>query len=102
MTLQVYKLHPDAALPRRALPESIGFDIEAYRKTENGRPSHYIIGPQQTVLISTGIIALAPPAHAILVCSRSGMAARGIIVSNAPGVVDTDYTGEIKVLLTNL
>jgi len=36
-----------------------------------------------------------------MVCSRSGLASRGIFVANAPGIVDPDYTGEIKVILFN-
>lgn len=99
--LKVFRLHPDAALPRRALLESIGYDIEAHLKTEGNRPSHRIIGPQCTVSIPTGLCILPPDGYCLLVCSRSGMASSGIVVANAPGVIDPDYTGEVRVLLCN-
>jgi len=36
-----------------------------------------------------------------LVCSRSGLASRGIVVNNAPGIIDADYTDEVKIILMN-
>lgn len=99
--LQVFRLRKEANLPRRALSKSVGFDVEAFLLTESGRPSTKIIPPQCTISISTGVVVLPPAGFSILVCSRSGMAAAGLIVANAPGVIDPDYTGELKVLLCN-
>lgn len=64
------------------------------------------IGPGQARMIPTGLVvarfAERPRmSTAILVCSRSGLATKGIFVANAPGVIDPDYRGEIKVILFN-
>lgn len=100
--LKATLLHPDAKLPRRATPESIGADVYAYLKTEHGRPNKLVIPPGTTRMVPSGIVAVAQPPFSILVCSRSGLAAeRTLFVTNAPGVVDPDYRGEIKVLLHN-
>ena len=100
-TLQVYKIHPDATLPFRALPESIGYDISAYLKTNEGRNSTKMVPAQHTISIPCGLVVLAPAGFSLLVCSRSGLALRGVFVANSPGVIDPDYVGELKVLLCN-
>lgn len=99
--LQVFKIHPDAQLPFRALPESIGYDISAYLKTQEDRPSTKMLAAQSTTTLSCGLVVLAPPGYCLLVCSRSGLAMRGVFVANAPGIIDPDYVGELKVLLCN-
>ena len=90
-----------AKLPSRAYDDSIGLDIYAFLLSESGRPNKAILPPRTTRLIPTGISAKPPSGHAILVCSRSGLATHSIFVTNAPGVVDADYRGEIKVLMYN-
>jgi dUTP pyrophosphatase len=50
--------------------------------------------------ISTGIAIELPPGHVGLICSRSGLAHKnGLQVLNAPGVIDEDYRGELKIIL---
>jgi len=100
-TLQVCRLHPEAILPKRALEFSVGYDISAHMLTESGRPSSRIIPAQSTSMIPTALVCIPPEGGFLLVCSRSGLASRGVFVANAPGVVDPDYTGEVKVLLVN-
>lgn len=99
--LKITLMHPDAKLPRTATPESIGADVYAYCKSESGRPVKLVVPAQSTRMIPTGIIAVSQPPFSILVCSRSGLASKGIFVTNAPGVIDPDYRGEIKILLHN-
>lgn len=99
--LKITKLHKDAKLPRVATPESIGADVYAYCKSETGREIKMVIAPGTTRMIPTGIIAVAQPPFCIFVCSRSGLAKESLFVINAPGVVDPDYRGEIKILLHN-
>jgi dUTP pyrophosphatase len=61
------------------------------------------IAPNARALIPTGIAIALPHAHEAQVRPRSGLAGRhGLTVLNAPGTVDTDYRGEIQVLLVNL
>jgi dUTP pyrophosphatase len=60
------------------------------------------IGPGERVSIGTGIAVEIPPGHAGLVLPRSGLAAEhGIALVNAPGLIDSGYRGEVRVLLLN-
>jgi len=53
--------------------------------------------------VGTGIAIELPPGHVGLICSRSGLAAKeGVFVVNAPGIIDEDYRGELKVALGRL
>jgi dUTP pyrophosphatase len=99
--VQFVRLSPHAAIPCRAYGESAAFDLSACLVSENGRYRTATIGPGVVQLIGTGIALRPPRGHCVLVCSRSGMATQGVFVANAPGVVDPDYTGEIKVILIN-
>ena len=99
--LSVVKLHPDAALPTYAYTESAAMDLCAHLLSSGAHSFVLTIPPNAVKLVGTGLAMRPPPGHVILVCSRSGLAARGIFVANAPGVVDPDYTGEIKVALYN-
>lgn len=102
MTLKLEILRaPGAKLPYRGYDESVGLDLYALILTDGGRANKLILPPRTTRLVPTGISVRPPPGHAVLICSRSGMAASSIFVTNAPGVVDPDYRGEIKVLLYN-
>lgn len=61
------------------------------------------IQPGKRAVIATGLSGAIPKGHAGLVCSRSGIALKyGVVVANAPGVIDPDYRGEWKVILANL
>jgi len=101
MNLTFTKLHPEAAPPIRAYGSSAAWDLAAFLKTPEGRYRTLTLAPRSTILIPTGLSLLAPPGSVLLICSRSGLAARSVFVTNSPGVVDPDYVGEIKVLLSN-
>lgn len=101
MQLGIFKLRKDALLPRRGMDQSVGLDLHAYLISETGRQNTLLIPPHTTRRIPTGLVIVPPLGHTILVCSRSGMASKGIFVTNGPGVVDPDYRGEIVVLLHN-
>jgi dUTP pyrophosphatase len=61
-----------------------------------------MVGPGERVVMPTGIAVAIPAGHAGLVTPRSGLAARyGLGVVNGPGLVDSGYRGEIKVILIN-
>lgn len=101
LKLEVMFLSNAASVPFRAYADSAAFDLSACLLNDAGRPFTATIAPNSTKLIGTGL-ALRPPAgHLVLICSRSGFASQGVFVANAPGVVDPDYTGEIKVILYN-
>ena len=90
--MKVKKLNKDAILPTRGSVEAIGADIYSIEDI--------IIPPKEHRLISTGISAQAPKGCYIRIAPRSGLAAKNSIDVLA-GVVDRDYTGEIKVILIN-
>lgn len=101
--LQYFKLHPEAVPPARAYERAVGYDLHAHILTAEGTPSVSHIVPHSSKMISTGLVLIPPPRHYLMVCSRSGLAAHDppIFVANAPGIIDPDYTGEIKVILFN-
>lgn len=102
--LQIKRLVDSAKLPTRGTPTSIGLDVYAHLLTDTGRPNTAIIPPRSTRLIDTGLAVRPPEGYAVFVCSRSGLAAdrqRPLFVANAPGVVDPDYIGELKIILYN-
>jgi dUTP pyrophosphatase len=108
MSIAFTKLQPDAKPPFLATANSIGADIHAYLKTEYGKPSTMLVAPGATRLVPTGLIVVArsnplrdEAARFLAVCSRSGLATKGIFVANAPGIIDPDYRGELKVILFN-
>jgi dUTP pyrophosphatase len=88
----VQKLRPDAILPTKGSPDSAGFDLYSIIGLE--------LNPGERYLFPTGLI-LQPDSKDsyIRVAPRSGLAVKGIDVG--AGVVDYDYTGEVKVLLIN-
>ena len=90
--LQIQRLSTKAIIPTRATPESIGYDIYA--------TNQIIIPRSQNALINTGLAMRPPKGCYVRIASRSGLALKKSIQVGA-GVVDPDYTGEIKVVLFN-
>ena len=87
----------DLPAPERATAASAGFDLRA---CVDGAVE---IAPGQRAMVPTGIIVALPEGFEGQVRPRSGLAwKRGLTVLNAPGTVDSDYRGEIRVLLVNL
>jgi len=94
MTVRVARLDARARLPTRAHPGDAGLDLYAVEAA--------VLAPGERASIPTGVAVEIPPGHAGLVLPRSGLAARhGISVVNAPGLIDADYRGEVRVLLLN-
>jgi dUTP pyrophosphatase len=94
MRLEVSRLDPAAVLPTRAYLHDAGFDLYS---VEDAR-----IEPGARGDVRTGIAVAIPPGHAGLVLPRSGLAGRhGIALVNAPGLIDSGYRGELRVLLLN-
>lgn len=95
-TVKFKKLSPDAHLPMKATVGAACYDLFA-------SDSVCIDDMRTFKVIGTGIAIELPPGYVGLVCSRSGLAAKdGVFVLNAPGVIDEDYRGEIKVILGRL
>ena len=86
--------HP---LPAYATSQSAGMDVRASIDTP------LTILPMQRVIVPTGLYLSIPQGYECQVRPRSGLAAKfGVTVANAPGTIDSDYRGEVKVILVNL
>ena len=84
-------------LPRYETPLSAGMDVRA------NLDEPITLGPLERAMVPTGLFVELPQGYEMQVRPRSGLAAkRGITVLNAPGTVDADYRGEVKVILVNL
>jgi dUTP pyrophosphatase len=92
--LPVRRLRADAALPSRAYAGDAGFDLTACDRHE--------LGPGERAVVPTGLAVAIPEGLGGFVLPRSGLAARhGITIVNAPGLIDSGYRGEVKVVLLN-
>jgi dUTP pyrophosphatase len=88
------RLHEDAVIPRRAYAGDAGLDLVACEPAE--------IRPGERAIVGTGLAVAIPEGHAGFVQPRSGLAAEhGITVLNTPGLVDSGYRGELRVILLN-
>lgn len=91
--LKVKRLSPTAVMPTKGTDGAACWDLYASEST-------YLRQDRLVTLVSTGLAFEVPTGYVGLVCSRSGMAAKQrMFVVNAPGVIDEDFRGEIKVIL---
>lgn len=98
MKLRILKLHPEARAPQYATEGAACFDLHAVIDLATCKDSE----PRYTepVTIRTGLAFEVPEGHVMLIFSRSGHGFRdGVSLSNAVGVIDPGYTGEVKVQL---
>ena len=94
--LPIHKLRPTARLPERASEGAAGLDLFA------DLDAPVSLAPGAFALVPTGIAIALPRDHEGQVRPRSGLAAKhGVTVLNAPGTIDEDYRGELKVVLIN-
>lgn len=92
--IYIKKLFDDAIIPSRVYNGDAGVDLHSLKD--------YCIEPGENMLISTGIAISIPHGTVGYIMSRSGLALKHqVVVLNAPGVIDSGYTGEIKVNLMN-
>jgi len=86
--------HP---LPQYETAHAAGMDLRAYITEE------IVLKPLQRLLVPTGLFIELPIGYEAQIRPRSGLAYKhGISIVNAPGTIDADYRGELKVLLVNL
>jgi dUTP diphosphatase len=92
--LPVKRLNDEARLPQRAHDGDAGLDLCACEAAH--------LGPGERWSVGTGIAIEVPDGHAGLVLPRSGLAREhGIALVNAPGLIDSGYRGELRILLLN-
>jgi dUTP pyrophosphatase len=92
--LPIQRLRDDAIVPERAYVGDAGLDLSACERVE--------LQPGERALVGTGLAVAIPEGYAGFVQPRSGLAARhGLTVVNSPGLVDSGYRGELRVVLLN-
>jgi dUTP pyrophosphatase len=92
--LPIQRLREEAVVPARAYAGDAGLDLAACERAE--------LGPGERLVVGTGLAVAIPNGYAGFVQPRSGLAARhGISVVNAPGLIDSGYRGEVRVVLLN-
>ena len=85
-----------ASLPEYQSTGSAGADLRALL------PEPVVLNPGKTILVPTGIFLEIPEGYEAQIRPRSGLALKhGITLLNSPGTIDSDYRGEIKVIMTN-
>jgi dUTP diphosphatase len=92
--LPIQRLREDAIVPERAYEGDAGLDLAACETVQ--------LAPGERAIVGTGLAVAIPEGYAGFVQPRSGLADRhGISIVNAPGLIDSGYRGEIKVILLN-
>jgi dUTP pyrophosphatase len=92
--LPIQRLRGNAVLPARAYQGDAGLDLSACERVE--------VAPGERAVVGTGLAVAIPEGHAGFVQPRSGLADRhGITIVNSPGLIDSGYRGELKVILLN-
>jgi dUTP pyrophosphatase len=92
--VQVVRLRAEATLPGRAYVGDAGLDLATCERLE--------LAPGERAVVPTGLAVAIPEGFAGFVQPRSGLAARhGIAVVNSPGLIDSGYRGELRVVLLN-
>ena len=92
--VRVEKLVEDAILPSRATEGSAFYDVYA---EEEVSLKHNLVTP-----VPTGLAFDVPPGYGMEIRPRSGLSLHKILIANSPGTLDSDYRGELKILLLNL
>lgn len=93
--VRIKRLISDVELPSYAYAGDAGLDLRAAESC--------VIGPLERRLVSTGIAVAIPEGYAGFVQPRSGMALKlGLSVANTPGLIDSHYRGELKIIAVNL
>ena len=94
MELQIRRLRPEGVIPERAYRGDAGLDLAACDRLE--------LAPGERATIGTGLAVAIPEGFAGFVQPRSGLAARhGIALVNSPGLIDSGYRGELRVVVLN-
>lgn len=94
VNLKIKKLNDEAVIPEYQTKGAAGFD---FHSTDS-----VVLYPNDTALVSTGLAFAVPEGFELQVRPRSGLSAKtGLRVANAPGTVDSDYRGEVKIIITN-
>jgi dUTP pyrophosphatase len=88
--------NPDLPLPARESAGAAGYDVRS-------ADAEFVLAPDERRAVGTGLAVELPPGLEMQVRPRSGLALRhGLVLPNAPGTIDPDYRGELRIILLNL
>jgi len=95
MKVKIKKLHSDAIIPKYQTSGSAGFDIHAIQHTE--------VYPGETKILKTGLSFEIPEGYELQIVPRSGVSVKTKLrISNSPGTVDSDFRGEVGIIVDNV
>jgi dUTP pyrophosphatase len=95
MFVKIKKLHSDAIIPKYQTSGAAGFDIHAIQHTE--------IYPGETKILKTGLSFEIPQGYELQIVPRSGVSVKTKLrISNSPGTVDSDFRGEVGIIVDNI
>ncbi|MDR2305091.1 MAG: dUTP diphosphatase [Treponema sp.] len=97
VSLKIMRKDPRVSLPEYASEGAAGMDLRAFLQKE------VLMPPMGRAKIPTGLYVEIPQGYEAQIRPRSGLAARhGVTILNSPGTIDSDYRGELEILLVNL
>lgn len=101
--LRIHKIYPDIETPKYESPGSAGFDMRAYLTADSGFESGtFVLKAGERSKIPTGLKVIIPQGYEMQIRPRSGLAYKhGISLTNTPGTIDSDYRGEVQILIIN-
>jgi dUTP pyrophosphatase len=95
LNVRIRKIHPNAVVPAYATEGAAGFDLVAVEDA--------IIAPGETALVRTGLAFEIPAGYEVQIRPRSGISSRTKLrIANAPGTIDSDFRGEVAVIVDNV
>lgn len=94
-SLKIKRQHPEIEIPKYQTSGAAGMDLRAFLAED------LLMKPNTVYAVPTGLFIEIPSKYEGQIRSRSGLSLRGIVVANSPGTIDSDYRGEIKILLKN-
>lgn len=94
--VQFRKILDWAKIPEYETKHAAGCDISVAIQEET------VLYPREVKSFSTGFAIKIPEGFEAQIRSRAGMARKGLVVANSPGTIDSEHTGEIKILLLNV
>ena len=95
--LKIQKIHPQVKLPQYETKGAAGMDLRAFLEAD------VCVQPLERIKIPTGLRIEVPDGYEAQIRPRSGLAIKtGLTVLNSPGTIDSDYRGDIEIILVNL
>jgi dUTP pyrophosphatase len=102
VVIDVVKMYPDVEIPKYQTSGSAGCDVKAYLPKDKYPDGKLTVEPGETVLIPTGLKFSIPDGYEMQIRPRSGMSLKTKFrVANSPGTLDSDYRGELMIILEN-